>query len=89
MYKMPNIKHNKITPDFIAEISAIPTLEAKKRHMLDYIGEIEINAGNISNDKKFHLAKFRHFVETCKSEAKFTQMLWNSLLSGEGMARLK
>lgn len=86
---MPVIKHNKITKDFIDANAAQPGLEAKKRHLLEYIGEIEMEAADLKNEKKFHLAKFRIFVENCNSEAKLTQILWNSLLSGEGMSRIR
>jgi len=82
-------KYNKITKEVIDQIALIPTLDAKKEFLLEYIGEIEVDLGTLNNDKKFKLAQFRKWVNACNSNVKFETMLWNSLLSGEGLSTFR
>lgn len=79
----------KITKKFIDENAKIVGLEAKKQHLLEYIGaDVEL-AKNELYSKKFNYVKFRERVIACKNERIFAELLWNALLSGESMSVFK
>lgn len=78
-----------ITKEIIEEISKIPTLDEKKEFLLNYIGEVDTSKKSVSNEKIEHLLQVRKWIKEIKSVQRFEIMLWNMLLSGESLARIK
>lgn len=79
-------KNRKITKVVIDKLEEFSTFEEKKNHLLEYIGDVDTSDKRLSPLKITKMRAFRTGIRNCSTEAKLTEILWSSLLSGENMS---
>jgi hypothetical protein len=78
-----------ITKSIIDDIESIKPLNEKKEYLLTIIEQVEMSYPKLSTNKKIKFAQIKRRVQLCDTENKFNSILWNSLLSGEGLSSYK
>lgn len=73
-----------ITKEIIDSVNCVQGIANKRSFLMNYIGSID-ESKKMSATKHQRLVRFRNVILSAKSITSLEKIMWNSLLSSEGM----